>query len=290
MSTEAESQVVEQQDENAGFEAGFAEARGEELPTETEQPVAETTEPEAKDEQAEVPQEQTQGDPEPTPEQVRIAGMTEDELKGLLAKVSSIDELSAQVRKAFGKYGELNQAIQALQQRPGGGGMKLTSGQLKRLSGEYPELAELLASDLSEALATGGGEAPQVDFSSELAKAVRPIEQKFEQRLVKRDHPDCEQIFQSKDFRLWMEVALSPEDRVQLSASWDADYISGKLTEYKAWKAEADAQTETQREQKQKRLEQAVAPTGARTGGPKIQSEDDAFAEGFNNVRSARLY
>lgn len=285
MSTEAiESQVVEQGD-NASFEAGFAEARGEELPTKAETTAEElvVVEPETAEEPAE----------EPTPEQVRIAGMTEDELKTLLSKVSSIDDLSSQVRKAFGKYGELNQAIQSLQQRQGGG-MKLTAGQLTRLSGEYPELAELLASDLNEALASSGGSAPQVDFSAEIGKAIAPVKQDFEKRLVKRDHPDCDQIFMSNDFHLWMDSALSPEDKQQLKSSWDADLISAKLTDFKAWKKAADEQTEAQKEgqkeQKQKRLESAVAPTGSKQTGPNIQSEDDAFAEGFNRIRSARLY
>lgn len=291
MTTEAiESQQVEEAtQDDAGFAAGFAEARGEEPPVEAA--------PEVKD-RVDTEQSGQTATPEETPAQNLIAGLTEDQLKNLLMKANSIDDVNARVEKAFGKVGELNRTILELQKNRGNGA-GLSVGQLKRLSGEYPELAELLASDLSEAFSNTGGGSPGQQFDPSmieqpLADKVKEVERNFEKRLLRKEHKDWEETVTSDDFKLWGTNVLPREEWLQLNASWDSEFIAEKLTEFKAWKqqatAQSESQTNTQREQKQKRLEAAVTPTSGRTNGPNIQSEDDAFASGFSQVRSNRLY
>lgn len=286
MTTEAiEPQVEEVTQDDAGFESGFAEARGEEPPVEAA--------PEVKEQAgtAEETQAEQTATPEETPAQTLIAGLTEDELKRLLLKANSVDDVNARLEKAFGKFGEINRTLQELQKRGGG---SMSAGQLKRLSGEYPELAELLASDLNEAFANSGGTSAAPFDPSELdqrvAQKVTDAERNFEKRLLRREHKDWEQVVTSDDFRLWMDNVLPAEDKMHLNATWDSEFISEKLTEFKAWKSNADGQAKPQREQKQKRLEAAVTPTSSRSPGPNIQSDDDAFAAGFSQVRSNRLY
>ena len=55
---------------------------------------------------------------EPEQELPVIAGLTESEIKNLFARVSKLDELEAQVRKANGKIGELNGKLQEFSTKP----------------------------------------------------------------------------------------------------------------------------------------------------------------------------
>lgn len=280
MTTEVDQQQEEVVQDDSGFDAGFAEARGEELPTEQE--------PEQQ-EQVEVAEEVAA---EPEPEQqaaTLIAGLTEEQVKELLLKAGQVDELSGQLRKAFGRLGEVNGEIQQLRQR---GGVKLSADKLKRLSAEYPELADALAEDLSGALEAGAPSGPAFDvngFSNaveqRLSAQQQQMNQEIEKRLLTRAHRDWLDVVKSNDFQLWATQVLPKEESTKLAETWDADFISDKLTEFKEFR---DKSAKTQ-QSKQKRLEAAVAPRG---GAPTqaIQSEEEAFAKAFKGVRESRLY
>lgn len=286
---EQQQEVIDQGQDDSGFESGFAEARGEEPPvTESvsnEEPAVEQGQQQAEAPAAETPQEET-------PEQNLIAGLTDEQLRGVLAKANMVDDLVVRIEKTHGKIGELNRTIQQLQQK--NGSANLSAGQLKRLSGEYPELASLLAEDLSEALAgTGGGQTQQLDpsaFDARVAEQVSAVEKKFEKKLVLRDHPDFDQVCQSDDFRLWLTTVLPPEESARLNTAWESEYVSGQITAFKTWRAAAAESAEKTRESRNKRLESAVAPTGSRSVTPNQPSPDDEFEAGFKQVRNSRLY
>lgn len=286
---EQQQEVIEQAQDDSGFAAGFAEVRGEEPPV-SEPVVEEQASSEEVQQQAEAPAAETQQDD--TPEQNLIAGLTDEQLRGVLAKANMVDDLVLRIEKTHGKIGELNRTIQNLQQK--NGTAQLSAGQLKRLSSEYPELATLLAEDLSEALAgSGGGQAQQFDQSvldARVAEQVSSVERKFEKKLVLRDHPDFDQVCQSDDFRLWLKTVLPPEESARLNSAWESEYISGQITAFKTWRAAAAESAEKTRESRNKRLESAVAPTGSRSVTPNQPSEDEAFSSGFNQVRNSRLY
>lgn len=277
MTTEVDQQQEEVVQDDSGFDAGFAEARGDESPTEPEQ-VAE--------EHVEEPVVEAEPVPE-QPQESLIAGLTEEQVKNLLLKAGQVDELSGQLRKAFGRMGEFNNEIQQLRQR---GGVKLSADKFKRLGEQYPELAEALAEDLSGALeAPSSGPAFDINgFSNaveqRLSAQQATLNQEIEKRLLTRAHRDWADVVRSNDFQLWAANVLPKEDSTKLAETWDADFISDKLDEFKSFREQS---TKTQ-QSKQKRLEAAVAPKG---GAPTqaIQTEEEAFAKAFNKQRESRL-
>jgi hypothetical protein len=270
-----ENQEVEVVDE-AAFAAGFDETRGEEPPVESQA----SEEVQVTEEEPPVAEE---------PQQTLIAGLTEEQVKSLLLKAGEVDKLSDRIEKAFGKHGEAMRAIQQLQQQRSGG-VQLNASALKRLSSEFPEMAEMLASDLSEAFAGQSGGAAQPSFDPELieqhlqgrvADVRAGLEQDMEKRLLKREHRDWETVVTSDDFKLWKDNVLPPEDSAKLGASWDSDFISEKLDEFKAWRNKSSVS----KENKQKRLESAVTPRGGSGQPSTIQSEEEAFASAFKHAR-----
>ena len=128
---EQQQEVIEQAQDDSGFAAGFAEVRGEEPPV-SEPVVEEQASSEEVQKQAEAPAAETQQDD--TPEQNLIAGLTDEQLRGVLAKANMVDDLVLRIEKTHGKIGELNRTIQNLQQK--NGTAQLSAGQLKRLSSE----------------------------------------------------------------------------------------------------------------------------------------------------------
>ena len=219
------SQTTEQDD--AGLEAGFAEARGEEPPT--QEPTAE----------------QPSAEPEPEPAapepEVVFAGLTEDQLKAALAKANEVDEMKVQLRQAFGKLGEFNSRIQQIQNAAAAGQpTKVTADQLKRLNANFPEFADDLAEDLSYLTLAGGvqqfdptpmREELQQSFSAELDR----IKKENETKLLSIRHRDWQTISKTDDFKLWQST-LPAEEVKALVESWDAMYLADKFDEFKAWR------------------------------------------------------
>jgi hypothetical protein len=277
--TQVTDEVLEQQEntqehDDAAFAAGFAEARGDEPPTQPEpqQEAAESNEPQ---------QEEAQAEPEAEPaEEPLYAGLTESQLKAALAKVGEVDEVKMQVRQAFGKLGEMNQKLMAAQNA----GSKLSPGQLKRLSSEFPEMAALLEEDLSS-LSVGGGQ-PSFDptpLQQELMATRQELARtKAEQevKLLSMQHRDWQQVAGSDDFKVWSQT-LPQDERQKLNDSWDALYLSDKLSEFKSWRDKA----QTSKQQKTQRLAAAVTPSGVPKAGPNSINDDDAFYAGWKSVR-----
>lgn len=294
MATETQDDVVEQPAaesqesvaaQEAAFEAGFASVRGDEPPTQEAAPA----------ESDDKPAVQTEAQPkEATPEPAAVlAGMTEDQIKALLVKAGEVDGLKAEtetrVRQVFGKLGELNSLVQQLQKsRSESTGVKLDPSKLTRLNTEFPEMAQMLAADLAEALAASpAGQASvdpaQVDqlVSSRLSDLEEKLQHQMEMRWLSRTHKDWQSVVGSSDFRLWKDNVLAKDEAARLDESWDAEFIGGKLSEFKDWK-EKSTRTATN---KQKRLEAALTPQGAGASGPTAMTEEDAFLAGWKAVR-----
>lgn len=269
MTEEVLEQQENTQEDDAAFDAGFAEARGEELPTQPE--------PEKRAEESTAPVEAEQPAQEPVVEEPLYAGMTESQLKAALAKVGEVDEVKQQVRQAFGKLGELNQKLMAAQTATA----KLSPGQLKRMTEEFPEIAKILEEDLSS-LSIGGQQTfDPSPLQSEFKTQLEKIKAEQEVKLLTMAHRDWREATSSDDFKVWAQT-LPQDERQKLNDSWDALYLSDKITEFKSWKEKA--QTSTQ-QQKQNRLAAAVTPTGVPKATPTTINDDDAFMAGFRSVR-----
>lgn len=291
----------EEQQANDDFEAGFSGARGEEPPKPQEPTEAPEPEPKATDEQDEPTGEtetQTDETSDTESEQPLYAGLTESELKAMLAKASRVDELEGQLktteRKIFGRFGEVQEAIQKLSKTDERAevptGLKLSSERLKRLSEFDPDLAEALADDLSEALSPSeGGYLTQDQVDQKFSEVNQTVEQRIteavsnatrttEEKLLTVLQPDWREVTSDDDFGVWAGT-LSPEDRQQLARSEDALWVASKIDQYKQWREKAQTAAD-----KQRRLEDAVQPQGVGGASPGPY-EDDAFEAGFKEAR-----
>lgn len=257
----AESAPVEQDD--AAFEAGFNAANGIEA--------------------------EASAEPEPTPEpepqaKALIAGMTEEQVKELLQKAAEVDKLREAQSKVFGTLGAMRQAIEALRQQPQPtpAAVQMTKDKLKRLSEMFPEMAEMLAEDLSGVLTAPVAAIDPSQFEqavqAKLDEQLSAQQRKFEAKVLSAMHPDWRQIVPSPEFAQWRST-LDPEVAAALDDSWDAEFIGAKLSEFKTWK---NQQAKSQ-QLKVKRLEAAVTPKGSPK--PPAMTDDDAFIAGFKSAR-----
>ncbi len=288
--------------EDAAFAASFSETRGEE-PTKTDAEPAPAEEPVAEGvggvEAPATPE--TPADPVvETPK--LFAGLTEEQLQAALARSGS---LQGTVDKMAGRIGQLMQQIDSLRTNPPTTqqAQKALDLKLEKLSGAFPELANLLREDLA-GLQGGGGELPvtapagitQEQFDTALASRLQATQatltEQMEVKVLTIVHPDWNKVIRTNEFALWRDNVLGPEEGKKLMFSEDSSFISQRLTEFKKWREASAPPTPTQaapvvpiQSARTTRLTNAVLPV---SGAKPVQApvtEDDAFAAAFNRER-----
>ena len=269
-----------QQSEQAAFDAGYSEASGMELPVVEETPVAPVQEaaPEATEEVA--PQEEDE-----------VAGVPAGQVRQYLADIADMKRQLAESEqhrdRLYGSLGSLKQQMQELASKPQQGGVKLTAATFKRLSGEYPELANLLAEDLSETVFdNGGAQAPAFDaaqlepiLTQRDAALAERMSHQYEVRLLALAHPDWRTTAASAEFKLWKDMQ-DPEVKQTLDNSWDSQVLGEGLQAFKEWRDQQQSKTVS----KKQRLERAIQPTGVPATSD-TATEYDAFLQGFKQAR-----
>lgn len=219
-------------------------------------------------------------EPEPEPEAKLFAGFTEEQIKDMAAKAAQVDRLLEQQNKLFGTVGNLKQQIEkAREQASAPRATPVSKDALKRLSSDFPELADAIAEDLSS-LSLGGAASP--DVSESIKAQIEQIKRDSETKLLTLAHRDWRDVVKSQEFSAWTQT-LDESARAELAESWDSEVIGGRISEFKAFREKQ----KTTQEVKTKRLEQAIQPkSGGSVKAP--QSEDDAFVSGFRNARGIR--
>ncbi|MCK5606905.1 hypothetical protein KAR91_33695 [Candidatus Pacearchaeota archaeon] len=313
---------VSEKVQDAEFEAGRSVARGEE-PDIKVQKILETAEAESKDKakkegddgdildgaagvddddndvpdlkDGDKPKEDADGD-DPPAEPIVLAGLTEPELKVILAKANEFDSLKEAVggesRKIFGKIGELNKKIASLTDQKAGS--KVTLESLKNLQADYPDLAKALAKDLesltlgAQAASNGMGEEDiNKIVESRVAGATDALSITFEKKLISIKHPDWKEVRGSDDCSLWKST-LTPEAKTKFEQSNDGLFISSQLDVFDEWVA--NGKSAGKKTKNKKRLEANLTPEGA--PAPTIDkstlSEDDAFEAGRKKARESK--
>lgn len=272
------------QEDDAAFAAGFAEARGDE-PVESEPEVVE----EVTQEVVEEPQPEEQ----PAPPVV-AAGLTDEQLTALLARLPKVDEIETTYGKRFeqvyGKFGEMQRTINELKGKSGGEPVRLTPEGLKRMHAEFPEMAQMLAEDLSEVIRVQGGTSFDPSMVEPLlqerenkirAEVQQQADQKMEQKLLTLRHRDWQNVVASDEFAVWQQT-LPAEDQNALNNTWDSLYLGDKLDEFKEWRDRSKQVVQ----ERQNRLQAAVTPQGLPSQGAPVQNDDDAFLAGWKAARS----
>jgi hypothetical protein len=251
-------------EDEAAFEAAFAETRGDEPPIEA------TPEPE--------PEPEPQAEPEPEPEPIVVAGLTEAQVK---ARFAELEDLKAQLRQVHGRFGELNGKLVQMQQP--NAPREISADTFEDLQADFPELAAGIAKGLSKISMGGSTQAP-VDLApleQKFSQEIERIQKQSEIKLLTLKHRDWQTIRNSDDFKVW-EGTLPEEERETLENSWDALYLSDQFDRFKDWRDKAQVVKQT----KQKRLEAATTPRGV-ASTPNTINDDDAFSSGFKGIRRA---
>ena len=259
-------QANEQEAQNS-FDAGFSKVRASltgEAPAE-DKPAEETT-------------------PEATPETALFAGFKEEEVKVLFEKAGKYDELKAdlesQTSKIHGKIGELNRKIISQAQGP----REIKPEDLSETSGYLPELADVIAKDLSK-LVLGGNSGKGIDEAA--VEAL--VSARIEKVMFDREHKGWEQMVNTPEWSEWLSEQV-PEVVKELSASNDYGYVGSKLNEFKGWQEKKKIPEPDPEKKNEKRLEAAIAPkTAGPEAKPKKLDDNAAFAAGFNAVKKRRL-
>lgn len=234
------------QGDDSGFEAGFNSAKGIEEPA-----------------------------PEPEPEELVFAGYKESEIKALLERVSEVDKLKERESKVFGTIGSLKQQVDSLKSATQQT-VKLNPGGFKRLSAEFPELAQMLSEDLGDVIQSAPGTDPEAQ--KVIDERLQQMERQYEAKLLTIAQPDWKKVVPSEEFQKW-KASLNEEVRNELDSTWDSTVISERIREFKEWKSKA----EQAKQNKQRRLETNVEPKGVPR--PPAPSDDDAFIAGWKSAR-----
>ena len=225
-----------------------------------------------------------------------FAGLTEEQLQAALARSGT---LQGTVDKMAGRIGQLMQQIEALRKSPPTTQAAQTALNLKleKLSGSFPELAELLREDLQslQAPAPTLVETPPTGITQEqfdaalaerLAQSQATIDEKIEMKVLSIAHPDWLTVIKTPQFALWRDNVLGAEAGKALMESEDSGFISEKLTAFKKWREAPPppAAVVPEAPKRSARLGNAVLPattTPVAVGGP--VTEEDAFVSGFKN-------
>jgi hypothetical protein len=259
-----------QSEEDAAFLAEMASEAVADAPA----PVAEEKPVEPKSE--EVSSDDKPAEPElaPVREEV-VPGYTKEELSAAMAKMQkSLDTTNGTMGS---KFEEQRRALEALQKQREGAIGKLTPEKLARVSKEFPELAALLAEDLSDVIAQQGQPVDNSQFEQVnskvatlekmLAEKEAAATQKERERAKKeltKAHPDWDKVAMynvQNNAVVWANPQFgdwfNKQDEVtrgRLLNEVDADYLSEQLTNFKA--------SIKPRAVTQKKVEDAVLPKG----------------------------
>lgn len=219
-----------------------------------------------------------------------MAGYTEEEIKDAFNHIGKLQKALDSTNGTYGtRLDNQQRTIDELRQERQQSMGALTPSKLKRLSQEFPEIAEMLAEDLNGLIGQGG----QAFDPAQIEQIVTPRVQALEERMAKKEQ-ELEIRALTKQHRDWREVAtfeqqpdgriawknqqfgqwadkLPAESRQKLLQSNDADFLSEQLTEFKKAVKPRVAQKQS--------LEAAVIPRGlsGQTQPSELADEEAAF-------------
>ena len=267
MSGDASTLTPEQQAQaDADFAAGFDDDT---TATPTETPAAQQDDT-TQGEKTEQPTEQTA---EPAPEYVQLTKAERDEL------IATRQQWEKQFGTAFGKIGGIERTIKSLTD---GAQVEINQEDIDALKDDFPPLAAALEKVRNLRALPGGLDPDKLD--SMVAERVSKVEQKFELRLLAKDHPDWKQIDADPAFAAW--VATQPDEfkqgLAQASQAYDSAVVSEAMTKFKQARRTAPANTGGDpASARRSRMSAAVTPRGV--GGPATPNATDDLMAGFND-------
>ena len=209
---------------------------------------------------------------EPAPEYVQLTKAERDEL------IATRQQWEKQFGTAFGKIGGIERTIKSLTD---GAQVEISQEDIDALKDDFPPLAAALEKVRSLRALPGGG-VDQEQIASLVAEKVSAVEQKFELRLLSKDHPDWKQIDADPAFAQW--VAAQPDEFKQTlahaSQSYDSAVVSNAMTKFKQSRRTAPAPAADPASARRSRMSAAVTPRGV--GGNSAPNATDDLMAGYN--------
>lgn len=255
-----DASTLSQEDQaDADFAAGF-----------DDEPTATPTETPA-DQQNDTNHGEQTSPAEPAPEYVQLTKAERDELMGLR------DQAQRQFGTAFGKIGGIERTLQQLNS---GAQVDISQEDIDALKDDFPPLAAALEKVRNLRALPGAG-VDQEQIASLVAEKVSAVEQKFELRLLAKDHPDWQQVDKDPAFAQW--VSAQPDDfkqnLAQASQAYDSSVVSDAMTKFKQSRRNA-APSADPASARRSRMSAAVTPRGV--GGPAAPNPTDDLMAGFS--------
>ena len=218
----------------------------------------------------------------PAPEYAQLTKAERDELIAAMR-----EQMPKQFGTAFGKMGGFERwkaEQEAAAARAREIQSRLTDDKIAALREDLPDFADGLEIIRSLQVIAAGDGVDQEQIASLVAEKVSAVEQKFELRLLAKDHPDWKQIDADPAFAAW--VATQPDEfkqgLAQASQAYDSAVVSEAMTKFKQARRTAPANTGGDpASARRSRMSAAVTPRGV--GGPATPNATDDLMAGFND-------
>jgi len=261
----AQARIAAQQEEDAGFAAGYA---GVNAP-----------------EDGDAGSTSAAADPEPEPEPL-FGGFTAAELKEAVEAAKELQAIKKAQDRLNGTVGSYKQQLDQLRAQPAPKPTALTAESFKTLAADYPDLAASLAADLS-GMTFGGTQTDPAEIervtNERVTAALAEADQKNTAKFLSILHPDWKEQLARPEWKAYQE-SLPADTRQQLNDSWDAFEIGSHIRAFK----EAEAAAAAKATSKVTKLTKAVTPQGVPVQrGPATMSEEQAMSAGFKSARGA---
>lgn len=219
---------------------------------------------------------------EPAPPAEKPA-LTDDELRAMVAKMPELDafrgQTATEMQKMHGKIGEFNRTLQALQQAPTATNSAAAQAARKKLTEEYPELADSIL-PLLEGRSGVSQEHVGTLVKDQVGASMAEIRQETAEFLLTQTHPDWRSVRTTDAYKAWLPT-LPEAQRAEFLSTWDPGLVSTKLSEFKKWRDDSFTKTR----EKQTRLTQAIPPTGVPGRAGQKLPDSAGLSVGFNRVR-----
>ena len=263
------------------------------MSTDTEQLDIEPTEEESRQQFAqgiqaatstETPRIEQENQADEAPE-IEYAKLTKAEYEDLRSRAAQVDELRATQDKSFGTFGRTIKGIQdTIQGFQSGAQVEISQEDIDALRDDFPPLAAALEKVRNmRALPGASVDSAQIDemVQQRIAPALTSMEQKFELRLLAKEHPDFKAVDADPAFAQW--VATQPDEFRQslatASQSYDSEVVGAAMSKFKA--ARKTAPPVQNNPTRNSRMTAAVTPRGSGAARAPVGNDERA---GFDDA------
>jgi len=257
---------TEQEEDETGFDEGFAEPPPTETPGATDDNPAPTPAPTPA--------------PEPQPEFVQI---TRAQLEGLQAAANQVAELRTTVERSFGTaFGKIGGIERILND---GGKVEIDQADIDALRSEGFETHARALEKVRDMRIVAKEATLPAEVLTEMRTSLKEeVMRELAIDQVADVHPDWNEVRQTPEFTAW-KATLSAADQDQFFGSWNPRHVIKALDTFKAYqKAKAPAPPApapgANSADRKSRMTAAVTPRG--TGAPaRTAPDEDEFDAGF---------